>query len=335
MMGSAIENFWSSIRAHALALLVVVFSIAVSGGTVHAQTTSWPNKPIKLIVPYSAGGGTDNSARLLANHLATALGQAIVIENRPGGGSAVGADALAKSSPDGYTLMLATSATLTVGPLLSSKLPYKTSDIMPIAAFGTLPLYVMVSAADGPKTFAELIAKGKSKEISVGTAGNGTMGHMSAELIALRSGLNLIVVPFKGLSAALPDVAAGRVDFAVADTNSAHGLIGAGKLRVLAATTAKRSALEPNIQSMVDVGVKDVDVSAWMVIAAPKATPAPIVARLEAEILKIMGTPQVQQQFTAAGIEPYPLGTEALNRMLAEENTAWKQVVEKSGMKVE
>lgn len=333
MARTATQNFRSFFCSHALMALAMGF--ALCSGAAYSQTAPWPTKPIKLIVPYSAGGGTDNSARMLANHLATALGQSIVVENRPGGGSAVGADALAKSPPDGYTLMLATSATLTVGPLLSSKLPYKPSDLAPIAVFGTLPLYVVVSAVEGPKTFAELIAKGKANEVTVGTAGNGTMGHMSAELIALRAGVKLIVVPFKGLSAALPEVSTGRVDFAVADTSSGRGLIEAGKLRVLASTGAKRSMLEPNTPSMTDVGIKDVDVSAWMAIAAPKGTPLPIIARLEREILKIMANTQVQQQFTSAGVEPYALGTRATNQMLASENTAWKTVIEKTGMKVE
>jgi len=305
------------------------------GAVCWAQAPAWPTRPLKLIIPYAAGGGTDNAGRMLATQLSSTLGQPVVVENRPGAGSAIGAEALAKAPPDGYTLMVATSATLTVNPQLMSKLPYQVSDLAPVAIFSRLPLYVVVSATEGPRSFAELVSKGKSRELTFGTAGNGTMGHLGAELIGLRSGVKLVHIPFKGLSAALPEVATGRVDFAVADTSSARGLIDAGKIKMLATSLAQRSALEPEVPSMTEVGLKDVDVSAWLGIAAPKGTNPLILRRIESEIMKAMANPEVRQQFARAGVEPYAVGTNAFNQLLKSEASTWKQVIDKTGVKLD
>jgi tripartite-type tricarboxylate transporter receptor subunit TctC len=314
-------------------VLLASASLALPG-LAHAQA-AWPSKQVRLVVPYGAGGGVDRTARIVAQRLGTALRQPFVVENRPGANTALAADTVAKAEPDGHTLLLTVPAILTVNPSLYATLPYKVEDLEPVAMLGRIPLFVVTSADSGAKTMRELVDKARQQEVAYASAGTGSMTHLGAEQIKAQLGLKLTHVPYKGTSTMVPDVAAGRVEFALSDIAPIKGLLDAGKVKVLATTAASRSALLPAAPSMTDSGVQGVDVSTWVGIAAPKGTPAPVMQRLSAEILKVLDDPAVKAELLQAGIEVAPEEGAALRRRLQDERERWRTVIKAGNITAE
>jgi tripartite-type tricarboxylate transporter receptor subunit TctC len=314
-------------------VLLASASLALPG-LAHAQA-AWPSKQVRLVVPYGAGGGVDRTARIVAQRLGTALRQPFVVENRPGANTALAADTVAKAEPDGHTLLLTVPAILTVNPSLYATLPYKVDDLEPVAMLGRIPLFVVTSADSGAKTMRELVDKARQQDVAYASAGTGSMTHLGAEQIKAQLGLKLTHVPYKGTSTMVPDVAAGRVEFALSDIAPIKGLLDAGKVKVLATTAASRSALLPAAPSMTDSGVQGVDVSTWVGIAAPRGTPAPVVQRLSAEILKVLDDPAVKAELLQAGIEVAPEEGAALRRRLQDERERWRTVIKAGNITAE
>lgn len=294
----------------------------------HAQEPPWPTKPLRLVVPYAAGGGVDLTARVLAQRLGAVLGQQVLVDNRPGGNTSIAASAVAKAEADGHTLLLVAPAVLTVNPVLYPTLPYKAEDLTPVALVGRIPLFVVTAPSQAAKSAGELFEWARAQPMTFGSAGNGSMTHLGAELIKLQMGLKLTHVPYKGTAALLPDVAGGRVDFALADYGPIKGLLDAGRLKVLASASATRSSLMPAVPSMADAGIRGIDVATWVGVAAPAATPERITKRLSAELVRLASDPAIQRELAAAGVETTPLDQAAFAQMVLDERSRWKQLIQ-------
>jgi tripartite-type tricarboxylate transporter receptor subunit TctC len=318
-------------KKHFLALCMLPLMAAAHTAT--AQEAPWPTKPVKFVVPYSPGGGIDLTARIVAQKLSALYGQQFIVENRAGGNTNIAAGVVAKAAPDGYTFLLPTPATLTVNPYLYEKLPYRVADFEPVALLGKFPLFVVVGSESKLHSVKELIAQAKASELAFASAGNGSMTHLGAELLKVHTGSKFLHVPYKGTAAAVTEVSVGRVDFMLADLGAAKGLIEAGKMRVLATTSAQRSSLLPSAPSMSDEGISGVDVTTWIGVAAPKGTPKTIVNRLSSQIARILAEPEVKDRFAQAGLEPTPLSPEAFETMIAKEGEKWKTVIQTSHLK--
>lgn len=317
-----------ALRALALGVSTGLFA---HGG--FAQDPSWPTKPVTLVVPYAAGGGVDRTARILAPRLGAAFNQQFIVDNKPGGGTVIAAEAVVRAAPDGQTLLIVAPAVLTVNPNLYPALPYKAEDLAPVAMIGRIPLFVITSPGNPAKSVGELLDNRHAQDLTYASAGNGSMTHLGMELIKQQLGIKLIHVPYKGTSAMLGDVSTGRVDLALADLGPIKGLVDAGKLKVLATASASRSTLLPSAPSMADAGIKGIDVATWVGLAAPAATPERIVDRLAAEVSKILADPAVQHELVQGGIEPLSMERQAFIRSLTEERAKWKRVIQAGNIK--
>ena len=293
-----------------------------------AQEPGWPARPVKLVVPYGAGGGVDRAARVVAQRLGQALNQQFVVENKPGGNTVIAAESVARAEPDGYTLLVVAPAILTVNPGLYPTLPYKAEELTPVSMIGRIPLFVITAPGSPAHSVGELFERAKRQELTYGSAGSGSMTHLGAELIKNQLGLKMVHVPYKGTATLIPDVAAGRVDLALADLGPIKGLVDGGKLKVLGTASAARSSLLASAPSMGDAGIRGIDVATWVGLAAPAATPERITRRLALEVNRQLADSGVQRELLQAGIEPTPMEQAAFAQMVGEERARWKGVIQ-------
>lgn len=319
-------------RRHALTS--IAFSLAAPAA--FAQGGDWPNaKPITYVVPFTPGGSTDVVGRTVAEKLQAALKQSVVVENKPGGGGGIGASYVAKAPADGYTLFGGTISTHAINASLYKNLPYDpVKDFEPVALVAFLPNVLLVDPNAGVNNVQELIAllKKDPKRRTFASSGNGTSTHLTGELFADVIGVPLTHVPYKGTPPAMVDVSAGQVTFMFDQITAALPLLQAGKLKLLAVTTAKRFALSPGTPTMMEAGVPGFDVSSWQAIYAPKGTPKPIVQRLSQEIQKALKQPDVQEKLgKTMGMEIVAGGPEELAALMAREIPRWAALVKKSG----
>ena len=301
-----------------------------------AQT--WPAKPIKWIVPFAPGGTTDILARTIGEKLTVSLGQPVIVENKPGAGGGVGADFTAKSPPDGYTIMGGTISTHAINASLYKSLPYDpVKDFAPITMIVRLPNLLVVNPEIPAKNVTELITllKANPGKYSFASSGNGTSQHLSGELFKSMAGVDMQHIPYKGSPPALQDVVAGQVAMTFDNITTAWPLAKAGKLRALAVTTAKRSAIAPEIPTLSESGLTGYEVGSWQGVFAPAGTPPAIVARLNAEIVKIINMPEVKEKLLALGAEPVGNSSEEFGAIVKTEVGKWGEVVKKSGAKVD
>ena len=299
-----------------------------------AQDAAWPNKAIAYIVPFTPGGSTDVIGRTVAQKLAEALKQPVVVDNKPGAAGAVGAAFVAKSKPDGYTLFGGTISTHAINASLYKNLPYDpVKDFEPITLVATLPKVLMVSPSLGVNSVAELIAllKADPNKRTFASSGSGTSTHLAGELLADLIGVELRHIPYKGTPPAMLDVSSGQVTFMFDQMTAAISLVQAGKMKLLAVTTAKRMALAPQLPTMMESGVKDFDMASWQAIYAPKGTPAAIVQRLNAEIVKILKSPDGERLSKQFGMEIVASTPAELAAHMAKEIPRWAALVKKSG----
>jgi len=299
----------------------------------HAQD-AWPNKSISYIVPFTAGGSTDVIGRTVSQKLAEVLKQPVVVDNKPGAAGAVGAGYVAKSKPDGYTLFGGTISTHAINASLYKNLPYDpVKDFEPITLVATLPNVLYVNPSLGINNVADLIAllKKDASKRTFASSGSGTSTHLAGELFADLIGVELRHIPYKGTPPAMLDVSSGQVTFMFDQMTAGLSLVQAGKLKVIAVTTAKRMALAPAIPTMMESGVKDFDMSSWQAIYAPKGTPAPIVARLNAEIVKILKGPEGEKLAKQFGMDVVASTPAELGAHMAREIPRWAALVKKSG----
>jgi tripartite-type tricarboxylate transporter receptor subunit TctC len=292
-----------------------------------AMAQAWPARPIKLVVPFPPGGLIDNMARLVAPKLGQELGQAIVIDNKPGAGGNLGAAEAARATPDGYTLLMA-SPPLTINPALYSKLPYKPENIVPLGLLGRVPNVLVVNPASGIQSVADLNARIKARpgQLNYASNGQGTSLHLSAELYKSQAGLFVTHIPYRGAAAGLTAVMADEVSLMFDNLPSALGLINGGKLKALAVTTPQRSSALPGVPTMEEAGLKGYQVFAWFGLAAPAGLPAPVQQKIEQALERVAQQPDVKAAIQKAGAEPTWVNAQGMTSFMQADTAQWKSV---------
>lgn len=315
-----------------LGAAALAFSLAVS-----AQ--DYPVKPIRIVVPFAAGGGTDIMNRLIAQELAKGLGRSVVVENRPGGGTIIGAEAVAKAAPDGYTLLSTSSGTYAINPSLYAKLPYDPiADFAPVAFTGRFTVAVVVNSSFPAKSLQELIrmAKAQPGQIAYASPGVTSGTRLGMELLAQHAGIVLNHIAYTGQAQADQDVAAGHVPVGISNPGNALPHVTSGKLRVLAVASDGRWPTLPNVPTFDEAGMRGVEAGVWQAVVAPRGTPEAIVRRLNHEIVKVVSDPEIQKKFIAAGVEPIAKGTpEQVGNYMKSEIVKWRQVLAKAKIRAE
>ena len=316
-----------------LALTIVALAAALGAAPVIAQ--DYPTKPVKIIVPFAAGGPADVYARFLGQRLSDALGQPFVVEDRPGAGSLIGTDAVAKSAPDGYTLLLM-SNTQTVNESLIPNKPYQLMrDFTPVAPINYSDLVLVVHPSVGVDSVADLVklAKASPGKLNYASSGPGTPYHMAGELFKAMAAVDIVHIPYKGSSGARTDVLGGQVQmmFDAVTTMSEHAR--AGSVKALATTGKTRSSVLPDVPTMSEAGVTVYEAVIWLGVIAPRNTPPPIVARLNAEITKIVSRPEVRAEWAKQGATAMTMTPEEFGRYLAADIAKWERIVKLSGAK--
>ncbi|MES2192431.1 MAG: tripartite tricarboxylate transporter substrate binding protein [Pseudomonadota bacterium] len=303
----------------------------------HALAQAWPARNIRMVVPFAPGGSTDVVARLIAQRLGDALRQPVVVENKPGSGSVLGADLVAKAAPDGYTLVMAANSCIAPGPLMRSSMPYDPiNDFVHIAMIGSFPNGFMVRADHPAKTMQEFIAMARAKpgSINYASAGIGTSGFLSGELLKQTAKLNMVHVPYKGSGPAIIELLGGQLDALFEGLVTATGYVKSGKLRLLAITSERRVKAFPEIPTLGEV-VPGVSGAAWFGISAPAKTPAAVTERLQAEIQAIVQSPEMQTRLTDLGMTPMAYGAAEYLAFIQSENRKWAPVIKASNVKVD
>jgi tripartite-type tricarboxylate transporter receptor subunit TctC len=316
--------------------LAVGTAFAVLASSSFAQ--AWPSKPIKYVVPFAPGGTTDILGRTIAEKLSVALGQPVVIENKPGAGGGVGAEMVAKSPPDGYTIMGGTISTHAINASLYKNLGYDpVRDFVPITLIARVPNMLVINPALPAKDVKELIAllKANPGKYSFASSGNGTSQHLSGELFKTMTGVDMQHIPYKGSPPALADVVGGQVAMTFDNITTAWPLAKGGKLRAIAVTTAARSSIAPEIPTLAEAGLVGYEVGSWQGVFAPAGTPPDIVKRLNTEIVRIINSPDVREKLAALGAEPAPNTPEEFAALVKADVAKWADVVKKSGAKVD
>lgn len=319
-----------SLATAAISIVAVWTSCSIS------PAQDYPNRTITLVVPYSAGGGLDVFARILAPYLSQRLGKTIVVENRPGAGTVIGARYVARSDPDGYTLMLGTSTPLAIAPTLHKDLGYDPArDFVPIALVANAPFVLLVDPKLPVKNVPDLVklAASTKGQLSYGSAGPGSPQHLSMELLKSMTGMKLIHVPYKGDIMAINDLIAGHIPMQFAEATPALPLIAAGKVRAIGFTSSMRNPNAPDIPTLAENGAPGFDLVSWQMIVAPANTPKPIVDRLHAVIGEVLALPEVKTDFARTGrIAVDYLPVEDLRKFMASEITRLGKVVEQAGI---
>lgn len=324
----------TSFRAAVVAL--AAFIGLTGSDALHAQ--SYPARPVTIVVPSAAGGGTDTVARLIGDQLAKQLGQSFVVENRTGGGMLVGTTAVAKAAPDGYTLLMGLNGNLAVNPSLFAKLPYDAiADFTPVAMLAEYPFMVVVNNDLPVKSIKELIAhlKANPGKINYASAGNGTGQHLAAELFKMMTGTDMAGINYRGAQPAYQDVISGRVPVFFDNMSTAMSLAKGGQVRALAITSKQRSALMPELPTFDEAGIPGYEYHTWFGIWAPKSTPQPIIEKLHAEVRKALADPTIQQRIAATAGEPSTMALKEIDPFVKAEIAKWAEVVQRAGIKVE
>lgn len=312
--------------------LAALLLCAVCGSAI-AQP-AYPDKPIRLIVPFPPGGGTDIVSRLIATKLSENLRVQVVVDNRGGAGGTLGLGVAANGTPDGYTLVMGQTSNLSIGPALYSKLPYDTfRDFTPVSLVYEAPLAISVSARSPIKSVKELIASSKTKSggLNFASPGNGTVSHLTGELLKKATGMNFVHVPYKGAAQAIPDLIAGRADFYVSSLESAKPHMQSGTIKVLAVTSLKRAPDAPDVPTIAEAGYKGFEAVTWWGVLAPRGTPSAIVKKLAAEIERVLLNPDVTKRLVGANVQT---GPQAFAAKLKADHKKWAEIVRESGAKV-
>ena len=315
----------------------LLFSILILAATT-AFAQPFPSKPTKMIVPYPPGGSADILARAIGAKVGEALGQPVVIDNRPGAGTIIGTEATAKSAPDGYTFMLGTVSSHAINPALNPKLPFDpVKDFTPLSLVASIPFAMIVHPSVPARSVQEFIALAKARpgQINYSSAGNGTSNHLAGELLKSMAGIDLVHVPYKGSAPALNDLVAGQVSLMFDLVLTAAPHIKSGAARGLAVTGAQRSPVLPGLPTVAESGLPDYEVSAWFGIFAPAGLPQPVAQRLNAEFVKVMQQPDLKQRLAGLGADPLTSTPEQFSSYLRSEIDKWAKVVKASGMKLD
>lgn len=322
----------------ALGTLALALGAALAPRPAAAQAPdAWPGRPVRFILPFPPGGGTDILGRLIAERLTVNLGQPVVTENRGGAGGNVGAEAAAKSAPDGYTIVLV-APSLAISPSLYSKLNYDpVKDFSPVSLVAIVPNVMITHPSVPAATLTEFIrlAKTKPGEMNFGSGGSGTSNHLAGELFNIVAGVKLVHVPYKGVNLAMQDVLSGRVQLVVIGIPAAAPHIKAGKLRALALVAPQRSPVLPEVPTVTEAGLPKFEVTTWYGILAPAGTPRPVVVRLNAELGKIMHAPELKERLDALATDPVTSTPEEFAALIEREIVKWGDVVREAGLKAD
>ncbi|MDB5811347.1 MAG: transporter substrate-binding protein [Betaproteobacteria bacterium] len=303
----------------------------------HAQAQTYPDHPLRLVVPFATGGTSDILARFVASPLWAAIGQPVVVDNRPGAGSNVGNEIVAKAAPDGYTLLMATPA-LASNQALYGKLNYDPlNNFSPVTLVAEIPIALVVHPSMPTKTVKELIALAKAQpdKLNFGSSGNGGIGHLVGEMFKSATGIKMTHVPYKGNGPALVDLMSGVLNLTFTDIAGGMPYIKAGKMRPLGITTKRRSAQLPDVPTMNEAGVPGFEASTWFAVFATGGTPRPVINRLNAEIVKSLQTPEMREKLTNLGCDVVGNKPEELTAFFKAEMAKWSKVIRESGAKVE
>ena len=315
--------------------ILAVLSVAIP---LPAYAQAYPSRPVKLVVPFPPGGSLDFTGRLIAQRLTEMWGQSVVVENKPGAGGNIGADFVAKSAPDGYTILLGALSTHAVNPNLYAKMPYDAvKDFAPITLIAITPNVLVINAATPVNNVREFIAwtKANPGKLAFGSGSNGSAGHLAGELYKVETGTDAVHIPFKGGAPATQALLAGDTQFMFDNLANAMTQVKAGKLKALAVTTAERSKLVPELPTMAEAGLPGFDISTWYGLFAPAGTPPAIVAKWNADVTKILTSPDVRAKLMADGAEPAPDTPEQFAQMIARELAKYARIIKASGAKVD
>jgi tripartite-type tricarboxylate transporter receptor subunit TctC len=307
--------------------LVVLFTLSLATSALFAQEASYPNKPIRIVVGYSAGGGNDIIVRVMTPELSKGLGQPVIVDNKPGAQSIIAAELVAKAPADGYTVLMGPSGPMTVNPATYSKLPYSPiRDFAPISMICSFPLIAVVNPQLPVRSVKELIDYAKANPGKANYASSAGIFQIATELFKQRTGTQIEMIPYKGSGESVQAVIAGQVMLTIVDPAPVSGALKAGTVRGLAVTSPKRHPSWPELPSMAEAGLPEVDVPVWTAFFAPAKTPPAIVARLQREVARVVQTPEVRERFAAMGLDPVGGSSEELGRQLARDIEKWTVV---------
>ena len=317
-------------------MLRIVIALSLALCVVAAAAQSYPSRPIRLVVPFPPGGTNELLSRIISQRLQEKWGQPVVTENRAGAGGNIGADAVAKSAPDGYTLLFGTN-TLTINPFVVKDMPFDVQrDLAPVAMIAATPFIVVVNNALPVRTVSELVAYAKANpgKLSYGSAGKGTPHHLGAELFRTMAGVDMVHVPYKGSAQALTDVMTGQLHLMWVTINVGMPLVTAGKVRAIAQGEPRRLASQKDLPPIAET-LPGYEVTAWYAVFAPGATPAPIVEQLSAELVRVFQLPDVKERLTPLGVEVTTRGAAELRTVVADDLAKWRAVVAQAGLRPE
>jgi tripartite-type tricarboxylate transporter receptor subunit TctC len=317
----------------------ILMTLALAAITFPASAAEqFPVRPIRLIVPYAPGGNVDISARIIAPPLGEALGQTVVVDNRPGAGGNLGASMVAKATPDGYTLLVGSSGPLSVNPVIFKNLPYDSlQDFAPISTVQAVPLVVLASPKSGFNSIAGVVAAAKARpgKVTMASAGAGTTNHFAIELFASMANVKVLHVPYKGSGPALSELLGNQVETMVDQLAASIGYVKDGRLKVLAVTTPQRAAALPNVPTLDELGYKGYQASTLLGLLAPAGTPKPVVAKLNDAVRKVMANNAVAERFRGLGANPGASAPEEFSARIRDELAQWRTLVKKLNLKFE
>ncbi len=302
----------------------------------NAFAQAYPTKPIKIIVPFPAGQATDILARVMADQFTKALGQQVIVENRPGAGGQIGADVAAKAPPDGYTLLMVTISTHGISPALYPKLPSDPQkDFAPIANIGLTPQVLMTSLKSGINSVQELVAKARSGDLNYGSSGNGSASHLAVEMLKSAAGIKLTHVPFKGNADAQLALQGGDIQLLSDAVPGAIGPVKAGKVKAIGIADQRRSPFLPDLPTVAEQGIYGMVAVGWIGLSAPARTPEPILDKLSAEVMRILKDPEVLEKLKSLSFVPAKESRQEFEAYIAIENTKWRKIIHDAGVKIE
>jgi len=298
----------------------------------------YPNKPIRLVVPFPPGGGTDGTSRLIAEKFTSLLGWTVIVDNKPGAGGNIGIDAVAKAAPDGYTIGMGQTANLAINPALYAKMPYDAlKDLTPIASVAEQPVVLVVRADSPMKNLADFVAAAKARPgtIGVAQAGNGTVGHLAGEMLARRAGIQILQVPYKGAAPAMNELLGGQVPAYIGSAPSVMGQLSGGKIRAIAVTSAQRMPSMANVPTVAEQGYPGFDATTWLGLVGPAGMPADIVAKLNAETVKILDRTEIKDKLAFEGSQATPGTVQQFAAYLQSEHAKWGKLIRDANIRIE
>ncbi|HEX7889669.1 MAG TPA: tripartite tricarboxylate transporter substrate binding protein [Ramlibacter sp.] len=317
---------------------VLAAALAATASTAFGQGPTYPARPVRFVVPFPPGGGTDTTSRMICEKFSTLLGWTMVVDNKPGAGGNIGLDFVAKAAPDGYTIGMGQASNLAVNPSLYAKMPFDPlKDLTPIVSIAEQPV-VLVVRADSPfKTLADFVqaAKARPGRVGIAQAGNGTVGHLAGELLERRAGIQVLQVPYKGAGPAMNDLLASQVETYFGNSVSVMGQLAAGKIRALAVSSARRISALPNVPTVAEQGYAGFDATTWLGLVGPAGLPADIVAKINAETVKILARSDVKDKLVQEGSEPTPGTPQQFAAHIRAEHAKWGTLIREANIRIE